>query len=290
MSDTGVLWDSADETARTAKLGEYFALWGMAPDGEPFATHSSWLAPARLNGAAVMLKVPCHPEERNAMAALAWYGGRGAARVLRRDDFAVVMERLADDRPLRAMAEGGQDDEATRILCEATTALHERRAESFPASAPTLKRWFRSLPMMAAREASYQGLMQAGWREAERLLNEPCDPVLLHGDIHHDNVLHDPARGWAAIDPKGVVGNSGYDFANMLCNPLGDLPLKPGRMGRQARVVAEATGRPLESVLAWGVAYIALSTAWHIESGTLETENALDYCRVAQGELAAVRA
>jgi streptomycin 6-kinase len=288
MSDTGVFWESADEGTRAAKLSGYFRAWDLAPDGPAFATPSSWLAPVRLNGAPAMLKVPCHPEERNAMAALAWFGGEGAARVLRIDDFGVLMERLADDRPLKAMAEGSQDDEATRILAGAAMALHRPRDKAFPPSAPDLRTWFRALPRAARGEPT--GLLQAGWQIAQALLDAPADPVLLHGDIHHENVLHDPVRGWAAIDPKGVVGPAGYDFANMLCNPLGALPLKPGRMGRQARIVAEVTGRSLQDILSWTVAYIALSTAWHVEDGSEQVANALDYCRVAQGELATARA
>ena len=30
---------------------------------------------------------------------------------------------------------------------------------------------------------------------------------LLHGDLHHENILFSNERGWLAIDPKGVAGN-----------------------------------------------------------------------------------
>ena len=43
--------------------------------------------------------------------------------------------------------------------------------------------------------------------------------MLLHGDLHHENIMHGP-RGWLAIDPKGVLGDPGFDAANMFYNPL----------------------------------------------------------------------
>ena len=42
---------------------------------------------------------------------------------------------------------------------------------------------------------------------------------LLHGDLHHDNVLYDDERGWIAIDPKGVVGEVEFEIGAALRNP-----------------------------------------------------------------------
>jgi type IV secretion system protein VirD4 len=41
------------------------------------------------------------------------------------------------------------------------------------------------------------------------LLAEPRDVGVLHGDLHHDNVLDFGARGWLAIDPNDIVETYG---------------------------------------------------------------------------------
>jgi streptomycin 6-kinase len=41
---------------------------------------------------------------------------------------------------------------------------------------------------------------------AHALLAAPREITVLHGDIHHDNILHFGERGWLAIDPKGLIG------------------------------------------------------------------------------------
>ncbi len=46
----------------------------------------------------------------------------------------------------------------------------------------------------------------------ELLSTAPSTPVLLHGDLHHGNILS-TQHGWLAIDPKGIIGeNSAEKF------------------------------------------------------------------------------
>ncbi|MFX5957215.1 aminoglycoside phosphotransferase family protein, partial [Acinetobacter baumannii] len=75
-----------------------------------------------------------------------------------------------------------------------------------------------------------------------RLLSEPRDPVVLHGDIHHGNILDFGPRGWLAIDPKGLFGERDFDFVNLFRNPDEATALSPGRFARQLAVVTEAAG------------------------------------------------
>jgi streptomycin 6-kinase len=52
-------------------------------------------------------------------------------------------------------------------------------------------------------------------------LTTPDEPqLLLHGDLHHWNILLDEGRGWMAIDPKGVVGASCLEVGCFLGNAL----------------------------------------------------------------------
>ncbi|HKA75114.1 MAG TPA: aminoglycoside phosphotransferase family protein [Xanthobacteraceae bacterium] len=44
------------------------------------------------------------------------------------------------------------------------------------------------------------------------LTPSPGERKLLHGDLHHDNILWDATRGWVAVDPKGVIGEPAYEF------------------------------------------------------------------------------
>src|SRR5262245_45562366 len=96
----------------------YLARWHLVPDGEPIETPSSILRPVRRNGEPAMLKIPREEEERRGGHLMAWWEGDGAARVLARDDAALLIERVDGPRSLAAMVAQGHDDEATRILCD----------------------------------------------------------------------------------------------------------------------------------------------------------------------------
>src|SRR6266567_3540278 len=54
-----------------------------------------------------------------------------------------------------------------------------------------------------------------------------AEPVLVHGDLHHDNVLSSARAGWLAIDPKGVAAEPAYETAAMLRNPRSKLQQHP---------------------------------------------------------------
>ena len=46
------------------------------------------------------------------------------------------------------------------------------------------------------------------------------EPVLLHGDLHHYNILSAEREPWLAIDPKGIVGAAEFDVCAFLRNEL----------------------------------------------------------------------
>jgi streptomycin 6-kinase len=102
---------------------------------------------------------------------------------------------------------------------------------------------------------------------ARALLAEPQDVVVLHGDIHHGNVLDGAGRGWLAIDPKGLHGERAFDYANIFCNPDRATATAPGRLARRLDTVSEAAHLDRGRLLKWVVAYAGLSAAWCLEDG-----------------------
>ena len=60
--------------------------------------------------------------------------------------------------------------------------------------------------------------------KAETLFSELIEsmsaPVLLHGDLHHYNILSAVRKPWLAIDPKGVVGEVEYEVGAFVRNRL----------------------------------------------------------------------
>lgn len=239
--------------------------WGLEPDGEPFETPytRSRLLPVRRAGVPAMLKIAVAAEEIRGAALMEWWNGVGAAKVLARDGEALLLEHAMGSRSLLAMAETGNDDEASRIICRATRALHTAPDRESPADLVPLDAWFAALK---ARSGD-GGTFTLAWRVAAELLAQPQDVAVLHGDMHHYNVLDFGLRGWLAIDPKGLVGERGYDFANIARNPNAEMIAIPERLPRQIAVIAQAADLEPRRLLCWTLAHAALSAAWCAEEG-----------------------
>lgn len=241
----------------------HLAAWNLVQDGAPIHTRSSDLLPVRQASEPAMLKIARHAEERRGGALMRWWDGDGAARVLAHDDDALLLERATGPRSLAQMAADGSDDEASRVLCAVAARLHVPRVQAPPELTP-LRDWFAALPP-AAR--THGGLFARAWETAVTLLAAPREVLPLHGDLHHGNVLDGGARGWIAIDPKHVIGERGFDFANLFSNPDERVALAPGRLARQAHVVAAAAGLERQRLLQWVLAFSGLSAAWCLEDG-----------------------
>ncbi len=242
----------------------HLARWGLIADGEPIATHSSDLLPVRRDGLPAMLKIAREDEECWGWLALDYWGGDGAARVLAREGHALLLERAMGPLSLSRMVHVGRDDEASRILCAVAAKLHAPRARPRPAALITLDEWFAPLAPVARAQG---GIIAAAAAVARSLLADPRDVVVLHGDLHHDNVLDAEGRGWIAVDPKRLLGERTFDFANLLRNPDVEPAVAPGRFERQLDVVTEAARVDRVRLLQWVIAFTGLSAAWYIADG-----------------------
>jgi streptomycin 6-kinase len=274
--------DLGCDAIMTSMFGDYLDRWGLTPDGEEIATHSSRLLPVRQNGVAAMLKIAVAVEEQSGGAVMSWWGGEGAARVLAEDRDAVLLERAEGRGLLAELSRNGEDAEASRIICRVVARLHAGRGRSAPPILVPLSRWFRSL---GAAAAAHGGILVQAAAAARELLASPGPAVVLHGDIHHGNILDFGPRGWLAIDPKGLYGERGFDYANLFCNPDREIAAAPGRLARQASLVAEIAGIDRERLLQWVLAYAGLSAAWFLEDGE-SPELPVTIAKAAAAELA----
>ena len=242
----------------------YLALWGLIVDGEPIITNTSKLLPVEYNGTPAMLKIVDVSEERQGGQLMIWWDGDGAARVLEHDDDAYLMERAVGKLSLIHMAKNNQDTEASRIISAVVAKLHHVANKSLPPSLVPLSVWFKSL-YSAAQQG---GILKQAADIAFELLKAPQENSVLHGDIHHGNILDFGERGWLAIDPKGLLGERGFDYANIFCNPELMIATKPERLEEQATIVAQAAGLSRDRLIKWIFAYAGLSAAWHLEDGS----------------------
>ena len=184
--------------------------------GEPYPRGAAGYAvrATTADGTPAVLKlIHPHREAEHEADALALWDGGGAVRLLDRDDsrHAILLERCEPGTPLSAAgAEAALD-----VLLGLLPRLW------LPAAAP-----FRSLVDEAAWWAGYlPGDWEAAGRPFERVLLDAAldaiaglaptqgEQVLVHQDLHGDNVLAAAREPWLVIDPKPLVGEREFGLA-----------------------------------------------------------------------------
>lgn len=256
----------------------WLARWGLLAEGEAIRTAHAVLLPVRAATGPAMLKLTTSAEEIRGMAALAAWDGQGAVPVLARDGGALLMERATGSRSLIRMAQDGEDDAATRILCATARRLHATGATC--TEAMPLARWVQALHPAAGQG----GVMAAAAACLPRLIAAP--PVLLHGDLHHGNVLDFGPLGWRAIDPKGVIGPAAFDLAPLFSNPdLADpsRPVARDRFAARLGIVTAETGLDRVDVLDAVLVQATLSAVWFMEDGDPRAAVPLSIAELAAG-------
>jgi streptomycin 6-kinase len=206
---------------------------------------------------------------------LAWRSGQGAVRLLGRDGHRMLLEYAGDRLLSQHLADHG-DDAATAIAADVMARLLSPSKHPAPPDLQPLRSRFSSLfgQAKADRIAGRKSLYVEAADIAERLLDDPHGVKPLHGDLHHDNIMQGP-RGWLAIDPKGVVGDPGFDAANMFYNPLDrdDLCRYPRRIAHMAEIFAKTLDQTQPAILDHAIAYGCLSASWHREDRNTVDEN-----------------
>jgi streptomycin 6-kinase len=240
--------------------------------GEPFELSFNYVAPVtRADGSEAVLKLSPHGEDfGHELTAIRHFDGRGMSRLLESDDTLgiALLERL---RPGAMLVGLNDDDRETAIAADLMIELHR---EGTPESTlPTTRDWFTAFANHRSAHHGSSGplpvsVFEDGEATYRGLLRSSAPSVLLHGDLHHYNILSAEREPWLSIDPHGVIGEPAFEVGAYLGNPTGLLThAHPERfLERRTHLLAERLGLDRKRVVAWGFAYQTLSAVWSAEN------------------------
>jgi streptomycin 6-kinase len=224
----------------------------------------NYVAPARTatgNEAVLKLCVPDHDFLCEAEA-MRVFDGEGCARLLAidRGDGAMLIERLQPGVEVHTL----EDDVAeTSAVAEVIRRLQRPYNGLF--SFPNAVEWLNDAldPAAIPRLKQTHPWIDRALARIVEIASDPYDEALLHGDLHHDNVLSSDRTPWLAIDPKGVIGDPAWELAPFLFNRLTRYPRDdwPATIRRRADQFAEELSLDRDRVYAWS-AVRAIQSAW----------------------------
>ncbi len=259
-----------------AELVEHCARRWELKVGPPFGPLSyNYAAPAEgPRGERFVLKlgVPTHGL-LSEIGVLLSFDGCGAARLFDSDAArgALLLERLEPGTPLTALCE--EDDGAATIAAAVVMRRLRRAGMHQTQRIPTAADWGQGFAKCRKHFGGGTGpFPRKLFEESEslyaELLSTSAPPILLHGDLHHGNILAAARAPWLAIDPQGIVAEPAYEVGALLRNPFPQLlrwsdPVRVTE--RRIAQLSDELGYERARVRGWGLAQAMLSSWWSIE-------------------------
>ncbi len=261
---------------------KYSKKWLLELESETI-TNSAIICFCQYKNIPAILKIPfSHSDEIEQQVVLAHFKDHGSVPILKSDDNALLLQRLLPGNHLIDLTIEGKDTEATTIFCQVAQKLHQANhsLKGFKSLA-SLATSFDQYIISDAQQIHHDEIIKARMLFSQ-LLSSQKSEVLLHGDLHHDNILYDQTLGWLAIDPKGYVGEPAFEAGAWLRNPIKyskQLVTKEVIAKRITTIVTQ-TGWSRERIIAWGYVQAILSVIWFVEdnntpAGVLETARML---------------
>ncbi len=141
---------------------------------------------------------------------LVWRNGRGAVRLLGRENNLMLLEYAGERMLSHIVAEHG-DYQATEIAAELMAKLYAASEEPLPSALLPIRDRFAAL-FQRARDDQNAGCQTDYVHAAiiaDQMMSNASELRGLHGDLHHENIMFS-SRGWLVIDPVGLVGEVGF--------------------------------------------------------------------------------
>ncbi len=262
-------------------LDQYSQRWSLEL-GPPFPLSYNYIAPARrADGSEVVLKLGIPNRELlSEMYALRIFDGRGIVQLLDADfeDQVFLLERI---RPGVELVSIPDDEYCTRTAAQVMQQLWAPVTGEYPLL--TVESWTAGLANLRPYFNNTTGpfpeyLVDAAERIFAEFIPSQGERILLHGDLHHWNIISGTRQPWLALDPKGVIGEREYETGALLRNPdLSKFKWSELKRFQERRIsiLTEMLGFDRQRILGWGVAQTVLSAWWSIEDHGIIWENAI---------------
>lgn len=188
---------------------------------------------------------------------------------------AFLMEYLFPGKSLKSVKD---DEKATRIICQTIRDLQTTQKNFLPCKhISELSKNFSILQGHIDNKLLSQTI---SW--FNELISDQTQEVLLHGDLHHNNILS-CSEGWKVIDPHGYIGDPAFEVGAMIYNPINNFPADHSLsqvIEERLKILAEELPFDAQRIKACTFCMTMLSLAWTVEDHAYVPELQLSIAKV----------
>jgi streptomycin 6-kinase len=198
-------------------VSELTQAWDLRQIGSNLGGNVSYVVPAVRAGVPVVLKVQWpHDECEHEAHALRVWDGDGAVRLLAHDAarHGLLLERCLPGTPLA----GATDVDPLAVLINLLPRLWKPIGHPFRPLAEEAHGWAETLhaDWEAAGKPCERRLIDATATFLAELADDQGEQVLVHQDLHGENVLAAEREPWLVIDPKPLAAERAFSPAPII--------------------------------------------------------------------------
>ncbi|MGI6716408.1 MAG: aminoglycoside phosphotransferase family protein [Eubacteriales bacterium] len=255
------------------KLDIYAAKWHLSnlEQIDYYSVNSIFKCLSQTHGRCILkIGKPCR-QTQTEYNALNEYAGYPFCRIYEADiqNGVMLIEEITPGRRLRDIP--GLDIRL-EIFCYLFNTLHKTAADKF--LYPTYQDWVTRIAAYMRQRDDYKTL-SSYMDKAEQICKELWEKYpgnfLLHGDLHHDNILLGADGRYYIIDPKGVVGGRVFDIPRFILNEFGD-EITEDFKGKYLYIIKTLSNKlSVPEIDIKKLVFVEMSMAhcWNVEDGLL---------------------
>ena len=199
--------------------------------------------------------------------ALQHWHGNGTVLLLRADPHrrAMLLERL-HPRDLTTIG----DREACEVVGGLYGRIHVPALPQLRTITSYVERWTADLEALPRDAPIPRRLREQCVSLVRDLVADPASVgVIIHGDLHHHNVLAADREPWLVIDPKPMSGDPHYEPAPMLWNRWDEIVAGNARenLRRRFHTLVDVAGLDEDRARDWVVVRMVHNMSWAVIDG-----------------------
>lgn len=264
LGEKGSAWIEALPTIIKA-LSDQWALKNITPVEN---MSYNYVAKAiRSDGQSIVLKIGFDKQVIvDEKQALAYFDGNAAIRLLDYDEKynALLLDQAIPGTTLKSFYPA-QDEFVIDCYVNTVKRLLSKSMNS-PYRFRHVRDWLKAIDKVKSNLIP-NSLLQRAIDLKNSLLSTMTKEIVLHGDLHHDNILQNNDT-WVVIDPKGIVGEPEFEIAAfdfIHADEMKDgIDIKK-LFHQRLNLIAEKSQLSAERIKDWIFIRLILSAVWHVE-------------------------
>ncbi|MBV8660922.1 MAG: phosphotransferase [Candidatus Dependentiae bacterium] len=139
---------------------------------------------------------------------------------------ALLLEYVQPGNSLKDLFLQGNEEKSIEIFADIIKKMHAHPKKYEIRKIQTAEKRLNLLHTFKSQNYRLQKLLPQAVALAAQLVATQGKEYLLHGDLHHENILQH-GDVWVMIDPQGIIGELEYEVGAFIRNPLFELLDQP---------------------------------------------------------------